>query len=220
MLTSISSIARQSLFVCVGTCCFLVQFGILTALASAGVNRPVANAAGFIVSAQLNFLLSSRLTWRDRPASTTRTAWARLASYNATALLSLAVNTAVFTITYRHFGDLPASGFGVVCGMCVTYLVCDLLIFRNRRKPASEGQSARRVRARYTPAHRRPVSHGPRYRVGHSRAARTPSPAVRPVADRRTPAIPPVEGSRDVGRGPSLSWRLESAGANVTAITP
>ena len=134
---------RKSLFVCVGVSCFLVQFGVLTALARAGVDRSLANTVGFAVSAQLNFALSSRLTWRDRSAENARTVWMRLASYNGTALLSLAVDARVFTITYHRIGNLLAAGFGVACGMWVTYLVCDLFIFRDRRRHAHAGWSAR-----------------------------------------------------------------------------
>ena len=125
---------RQLLFLCVGAACFLVQYTALTAMAAAGTYRPVANALGFVISAQLNFALSARLTWRDRPPTAARALWARWASYNGIALISLAVNTAVFTVAYHRLGNLPAAALGVVAGMCVTYLVCDLLIFRDRRR--------------------------------------------------------------------------------------
>jgi putative flippase GtrA len=137
---------RQLLFLCVGGACFLTQYGLLTAMTAGGVYRPLANALGFAASAQLNFALSARLTWRDRsangqrgtlggrsPRQARRAFWARLASYNGTALVSLAVNTGVFTIAYHRLGNLAAAALGVVCGMCVTYLVCDLVIFRDRR---------------------------------------------------------------------------------------
>jgi putative flippase GtrA len=133
---------RQLLFVAVGATCFLVQFAILSALSRAGVSRTLANALGFVVSAQLNFVLSARLTWRDRPAGAARTQAARLLSYNLTALLSLAVNTAVFALGYHRLGNLIAAALGVLCGMSVTYLVCDLLIFRSRRKRLTRGAEA------------------------------------------------------------------------------
>ena len=103
-------------------------------------DRPLANALGFVLSAQLNFVLSSRLTWRDRRTGPAQAPWVRLASYNGTALISLAVNTAAFSLIYRQAGDLAAAAAGVVCGMCVTYLVCDLLIFRERARHARPGR--------------------------------------------------------------------------------
>jgi putative flippase GtrA len=156
---------RQLMFLGVGGTCFAVQYGMLTALATGGLDRPVANALGFVTSAQLNFLLSSRLTWSDRNATARRAPWVRLASYNATALISLAVNTAVFEVTYQRLGNLAAAAVGVVAGLCVTYAVCDLVIFRKR--------------ARYQPAHRaRPK---PEYQSGYG---------AKTVATDQRPSIP------------------------------
>ncbi len=145
---------RQFLFVSVGATCFLTQYCTLTALTTVGVNRPLANALGFALSAQLNFVLSSRLTWRDRRAASARTLWARLASYNGTALISLAVNTAAFSLVYQRVGNLAGAAVGVISGMCVTYLVCDLLIFREHSKHAIAGR----------PSFRRPGSPVGRHR--------------------------------------------------------
>jgi putative flippase GtrA len=136
---------RQVLFICVGATCFLAQVATLTALSALGVSRPLGNALGFVISAQLNFVLSAKLTWRDRPGRATGTGWARWLSYNVTAAVSLAVNTAVFTVAYHQIGNIPAAALGVLCGMCVTYLVCDLMIFRERPKHV---HAARRPAAR------------------------------------------------------------------------
>ncbi len=138
-----------------GAICFLTQYAALTAMTAAGTYRPVANALGFVISAQLNFALSARLTWRDRPTAA-RGLWARWVSYNGTALISLAVNTAVFTLTYHRLGNLPAAASGVLAGMCVTYLVCDLLIFRDSGKPRTDSGAHRA--ARPVPAARPPVA--------------------------------------------------------------
>jgi putative flippase GtrA len=146
---------RQLLFICVGATCFLTQYSALTAMSAVGVNRPLANALGFVISAQLNFALSTKLTWRDRPAGAARTLWARLLSYNATALVSLGVNTAVFTLTYHELGNLGGAALGVICGMCVTYLVCDLLIFRDRRRQGRAPSHAAPRRAAYARTARR-----------------------------------------------------------------
>lgn len=135
---------RQLLFLCVGATCFLVQYTALTAMAAAGTYRPAANALGFVIAAQLNFALSARFTWRDRPLTAARTRWARWASYNGIALISLAVNTAVFTAAFHRLGNLPAAALGVLAGMCVTYLVCDLLIFRDRRTHSGAHRRPRR----------------------------------------------------------------------------
>src|SRR5690242_9388613 len=88
---------RLAIFAIVGVVCFAVQLALLTVMVHLGAYRPVANAVAFAVSAQLNFLLSSRVTWRDRPAAGRGTG-ARWLAYNGTALLSLGCNTAVFAV--------------------------------------------------------------------------------------------------------------------------
>lgn len=116
----------------VGITCFLVQYAFLTALVHAGTYRPLANSLAFAVSAQLNFLLSSRLTWGDRPAGGWRDTSGRWAAYNGTALLSLIVDTGVFTASYRLIGTTVAAAAGVLVATCLTFLVCNRLIFRLR----------------------------------------------------------------------------------------
>ena len=95
-----------------------------------GADRPVANALGFAISAQLNFLLNSKLTWRDRPAVGRRGTGTRWLAYNGTAFVSLICNTAVFTVSYRAVGTTPAAALGVLTGTCIVYLTCNLLVFR------------------------------------------------------------------------------------------
>ena len=92
----------------------------------------LANSLAFAVSAQLNFLLSSRLTWGDRPAGGWRDTSGRWAAYNGTALLSLIFDTGVFTASYRLVGTPAAAAAGVLAATCLTFLVCNRLIFRVR----------------------------------------------------------------------------------------
>jgi putative flippase GtrA len=125
--------ARIAVFAAVGAFCFAVQLAILTLIVRAGADRPVADAIGFALSAQLNFLLSARFTWRDRKAASRRDIGIRWLAYNATALLSLAVNTAVFTVAYQAAGTAAAALLGVLAGTAVVYLTCNYIIFRVRR---------------------------------------------------------------------------------------
>jgi hypothetical protein len=68
--------------------------------------------------------------------------------------VSLGVNAAVFALVYRDLGNLGGAALGVLCGMCVTYLVCDLVIFRERRKSVRAAHAAP-LRAAYARAARR-----------------------------------------------------------------
>jgi putative flippase GtrA len=126
---------RLLIYVAVGAMCFAVQFALLSIMVHAGVNRPVANAVAFAISAQLNFLLSSRLTWGDRPTASLRGTGGRWLAYNATALASLGCNTGVFVATYHAIGTLPAAAAGVLTGTCLVYLICNLLVFRRATAP-------------------------------------------------------------------------------------
>jgi putative flippase GtrA len=123
---------RLLLFAAVGITCFLGQFMLLSMMVRLGVYRPIANAMSFAISAQLNFLLSSRLTWRDRPVAGRRGTGGRWLAYNATALASLGCNTAVFLAAYRAIGTTPAAALGVVTGTCLVYLACNLFVFRRQ----------------------------------------------------------------------------------------
>jgi putative flippase GtrA len=124
---------RIAVFAVVGAVCFGVQLALLTLMMHLGAYRPVANAVAFAISAQLNFLLSSRVTWRDRPVAGRRGTGARWLAYNGTALVSLGCNTAIFTFSYRSIGTTPAAALGVLTGTCVVYLTCNLLVFRGTR---------------------------------------------------------------------------------------
>jgi putative flippase GtrA len=120
-------------YLAVGIICFSAQLIILTAMVHLGAYRPLANTAAFAASAQLNFLLSSKLTWRDRPACGWRHTGRRWAAYNATALLSLTCDSAVFIVSYRATGTTVGAALGVVTAACLTYLVCNRVVFRSRR---------------------------------------------------------------------------------------
>ena len=132
---------RFAVFAIVGFACFAVQLALLTFIAHLGASRPVANAIAFALSAQLNFLLSSRVTWRDRPAAGRSGTGTRWLAYNGTALVSLGCNTAIFAVAYHSIGTIPAAALGVLTGTCVVYLTCNLLVFRGRRPAQATGEA-------------------------------------------------------------------------------
>jgi putative flippase GtrA len=91
------------------------------------------NAIGFFASAQLNFALSSVVTWGDRPARRGRTVLRRWASYQGSTLLVLCANVAVFTVVSPYVWHIIAAGVGVVVGSGCSYAINHLLIFRGSR---------------------------------------------------------------------------------------
>ncbi len=124
---------RPLRFVLVGGLCFGVQYAIMVALASLGVPWPVANAVGFGLSAQLNFVLSSMFTWGDRVQSRPGPRWL---SFNASVALGLTINTVVFSVLFSHVGHLLAMAAGVGSSMVVTFLVGNYVVFRRRGEAA------------------------------------------------------------------------------------
>lgn len=129
-------VRRAIKFAAVGAFCFGVQYGLLVILVHYGMkdHRTAANGAAFMVSAQLNYVLSRNFTWRDRMRSDNRlrTILVQGVSYNATALLSLGVNSTVFWLVDSVTSSLLiAVSCGNGAGMVFTYLVLNRLVFRS-----------------------------------------------------------------------------------------
>lgn len=126
---------RLARFSAVGLACFAIQAGILLALRGAGTPDTLANAIGFLASAQVNFLLSTYFTWSDRrlPSAEPRPWALRWAAFQATVALALACNTGVFALASQFTGPLVAAAVGVGVGALLTFLISNFLVFRKRR---------------------------------------------------------------------------------------
>ncbi len=128
----VERVPRPLRFGAVGGACALLQLVCLAGLVRGGVERHVANGVAFLLSAQVNFALSSAITWRERHAAPLHlsSVGARLASYNATALGALALNETVFALaaTVTHY--LAASALGILAGMLLNYTVSEAVVFR------------------------------------------------------------------------------------------
>jgi putative flippase GtrA len=136
----LNRVPRLVRFGLVGGTCSLLQLLFLGLLVQANVELHLANVLGFLISTQLNFALSSLITWRDRFADHERTALLarRLAGYNGLALISLTVNQAVFTVAALSINYLAAAVLGILAGMLLNYLVSGQLIFRRLAHPNLE----------------------------------------------------------------------------------
>ena len=117
----------------VGGTCSLLQLVFLEMLVQFNLELHLANILAFLISTQLNFALSSLITWRDRLAPHERPTLLvrRLAGYNGLALISLTVNQIVFTIAALSINYLAAATLGILVGMIVNYTVSGKLIFRH-----------------------------------------------------------------------------------------
>src|SRR4051794_8042585 len=64
--TLVERIPRPIRFGFVGGTCAVLQLGLLFGLVHLGLERHAANVLAFLLSTQVNFALSSIVTWRDR----------------------------------------------------------------------------------------------------------------------------------------------------------
>ncbi len=127
-------------FGAVGSTCAILQLLALGLLRQLGLELHVANVIAFILSTQVNFALSSAITWRDRrhPQGSRQGMARRLAGYNVLALGSLLINQAVFAVALPHVPYLVAGVGGILSGMLLTYAISGQLLFRQRLVAANE----------------------------------------------------------------------------------
>lgn len=125
-------VPRLIRFGAVGTVCALFQLVVLSALVHLQLELHLANTLAFIISTQLNFTLSSLITWRDRraPSHSLVIGARRLAGYNVLALGSLLINQVVFALSLHFVSYLLAGLSGILAGMFLTYAISGRLLFR------------------------------------------------------------------------------------------
>lgn len=107
-------------------------------LVFAGLHRlmpaEVANAAAFIISTQLNFLLSYRWTWAARLAGandTRRIAVRRLVGFNLAASAGLLINSGAFIALFRllHLAANLSAPLAVTVSTCASYVLGSKFVF-------------------------------------------------------------------------------------------
>ena len=138
--TLLTRTPRLIRFGAVGSACALLQLAVLGVLGHIGLELHIANVIAFILSTQVNFALSSAITWRDRRGlhGSRGNVARRLAGYNALALGSLLINQAVFTVALPHLPYLAAGVVGILAGMLLTYAISGQFLFRRQRIAATE----------------------------------------------------------------------------------
>jgi putative flippase GtrA len=130
--TALLRLPRLVRFGAVGGSCAVLQLIALAALVRFGVNKHLGNGLAFFGSTQVNFVLSSLITWRERRGrEVMNSVFARVASYNLLALGVLVVNQIVFALAASHVHYLIASVFGILAGMVVNYTISRAVVFRS-----------------------------------------------------------------------------------------
>lgn len=118
-------------FAVVGVSCFLVQLGLIHAL-DTSMHLYYADVIAFLLSAQLNFLLSMSFTWGDRRDG--EPLGVRWVKFNANALVSVTlVNATVFYLLVQ--AGLPfwvAMALANLASSLWTFLVNHFFVFKTR----------------------------------------------------------------------------------------
>ncbi|EHB58539.1 glycosyl transferase family 2 [Mycolicibacterium rhodesiae JS60] len=134
--TAMSLPMRITRFAIVGISCYLVQLAVLLLLDNV-LHLYIADVLAFLISAQLNFVLSQSFTWGDR-AHTDRLPM-RWAKFNASALLSVtAANAGVFWLLTE--AGLPlwlAMLAGNLASTVWTFLMNHFVVFKDEQRSPS-----------------------------------------------------------------------------------
>jgi dolichol-phosphate mannosyltransferase len=108
----------------VGLLGFGLQSAALFVLTHNSVSYLAATALAVELAVLNNFVWHQRWTWSDRPSSTKRETWRRLAKFNfTTGLVSLAGNLVLMSVLVGRFG-LPVTPANVI-----TVAACSVLSF-------------------------------------------------------------------------------------------
>lgn len=115
-------------FSAVGVIAASVQLALLDGLIRLGWDPFLANVVGILVSIQVNFLLSARVIWPDRPIhGRWRQSWV---AFHGAMLSTTLLNLAVFALASLVVPRLIAAMAGIAVGATINYLVGDRLVFR------------------------------------------------------------------------------------------
>ncbi|MGD0765707.1 MAG: GtrA family protein [Dehalococcoidia bacterium] len=124
---------RVARFLAVGGTCAIVQLSILHTLVVSGVEPHLGNLAAFIVSMELNFVLSQFFTWRDRWSAGLRPSMilGRFLMFNVSASATSGVlNQGAFALFSLFISYLPAAAIGICVAATSNFLLNDRVVFR------------------------------------------------------------------------------------------
>jgi putative flippase GtrA len=122
---------RLARFACTGGIAGLIQLGLLHLWIARGWDAIIANPVAYLISAQVNFLLSATFIWGDRRAGS-RALLRRWVAFHGSILGTSLLNEAVFLIAQQALPALVAAGMGIAAGALVNFVVQDRLVFARR----------------------------------------------------------------------------------------
>lgn len=136
VVDAVRSYARLRVFrfALVGGTCAAFQLASNLLFRGAGVTDFAAFALSFVLSAQLNFLLSDRFTWGSR-RNDSGVRWkflTRWLTYNLSTVAALAVSSTAFTLASLVLANADAVLCGIAASALLTYFVGDRVVFSSR----------------------------------------------------------------------------------------
>lgn len=145
--------ARLLRFACVGGLATLTQLVMLSLFTAARWEPIRANALALTLSSQVNFGLSSILTWGDtwdaarRKALQSRWGYLRLVGsrwtrFMGAILCTTALNEGLYTIAQRVLAPLVAALLCSVCVAALNFVIGDRLIFTRSRSNTTKAEEA------------------------------------------------------------------------------
>ena len=129
------ALVRMPRFVLVGAICTVVQIVLFYQFRPLSPWPTLANAAAFVLSAQLNFMLSYRVTWHDTKRQVGYALGATMVKYNMSILMATGINAAAFLVFHRLFPgpDFVAIFCAITVSTVCTFLTNHLYVFRSER---------------------------------------------------------------------------------------
>lgn len=122
--------ARPVRFICTGGFAGLIQLMLLHLWTHQGWNPVLANLAAFSLAAQVNFLLSSLFTWRDRrQVSAQRTLLLCWLTFHSTIVGTASLNQMTFLLARLFLPDLGASALGIGLAALINFVLLNRLVF-------------------------------------------------------------------------------------------
>lgn len=123
--------ARLLRFIICGGTASIIQLCFLHVFLGWGWAAIPADALSLLLGAQVNFLLSSTITWRDRRDGACW--WRRWVGFHCAIAGTATLNLAVFTLASLVMPHLIAAALGIGVAAVCNFLAGDRLIFRSAR---------------------------------------------------------------------------------------
>jgi putative flippase GtrA len=135
-----AQIDRLVRFGSVGGACGMLQLALLAGLLRVGMLPPAGNVVAYLVSAQLNFVLSSVFIWPDRglDASLWRSKAGRWVSFHGSIGAGFLLSQAIFLVARMGLPNLAAAALGLGCSGIASFVMQDRFTFA-RAKSQSQG---------------------------------------------------------------------------------